>query len=329
MTTPIQPARCERCGQPVLPDPNTPGGWVDQLNSRSCGGNPQFPHTATAPGQGPPSAWTPYPAAPETDQRGGGKKGWLIGGSVAGVVVVLAVVVVLVVTLTGKSDQTAAAPTQATPAATSGNAAAADANAPVPCDPGTEQGQSCFPPTVTGQAFLDRIKQKQEWPCFKKGDKDESGMNVSEPGVCRASNSAAQPYIVQMTIGYDTDTHDSQGKMTMVRVLASTGARSWKNEQTDSGKTKAIAVDAMGIAVANLWPEDKALQEEAKQAYAKIAEECAAGKGGLGPKTALRNGLEVACDPVTTTTVTGPNGPLISITQTMQIEAPYLIPGGN
>lgn len=279
-----------------------------------------------------PPAWTPYPSAPEPGpgpEPRGSKKGWLIGGSVAGVVV-LAVIVVLIVTLTGKSGRTATAASQAPPAATpSSSAPAADPNAPVPCDPAVEAGPSCFPPTVTGQAFLDRIKQKQEWPCFKKGDKDESGMNVSEPGVCRASNSTAQPYIAQMTIGYDTDTHDAQGKMTMVRILASTGARSWKNEQTDSGKTKALAVDAMSIAVANLWPDDKPLQEEAKQAYAKLAEECTNGKGGLGPKAPLGNGLEVSCDYLTTTTVNGPNGPLTSITQTMQIEAPYLIPDGN
>lgn len=71
------------------------------------------------------------------------------------------------------------------------------------------------------------------------------------------------------------------------------------------------------------------MQDEAKQAYTKLAEECTNGKGGLGPKTPLSNGFEVSCDYVTTTTVNGPNGPLTSITQTMRIEAPYLVPSGG
>ncbi|MFD9957600.1 hypothetical protein [Amycolatopsis sp. NPDC058986] len=299
----------------MLPDPHAHGAWVDQWNGRFCGGNPQFPHLAAQ--QPPPPG-------------GGSKKPWIIGGSILGVVLVIGLVVVLVVTLTGKSGDTAAPASQTPPpsAPASSSAPPTDPNAPVPCDPESRVSRSCFPPKVTGQAFLDRIAQKQKWPCFKKGEKDGAGDTVRDLGVCKAANDVEQPYLMSASIGYDTHTHELQGTMNEVLLVASTTARPWKNEKTDVGKTKDVAINVMGIAVANLWPDDKALQDETKQAFAKIEEQCAGGGRTSvdGPKATLHNGFEVSCSSIDTIGVNDPRGATSTIVQTMRIEAPLRAP---
>jgi hypothetical protein len=244
------------------------------------------------------------------------------------VVLVIALVIVLVLVNKGSSDnnqaQTGPASSSSVPPAPTSSAPPVNPDAPVPCDPDRKTGPFCFPSKVTGQAYLDRIAKDMKWPCYKKGDKDSSNMDVTEPGVCKGTNNVDQPYIVSLEVGYDTDTHDLKGTMSTVNLVASTGARPWKNEKTDPGKTAEIAVNAIAIAVTNLWPDNKDLQKEATDAFKKVQAQCEKMSGAsMDDKTAsLSVGYDVSCGSISTINVGDARGTVTSITETLRIDIP-------
>ncbi|QWF82295.1 hypothetical protein [Amycolatopsis sp. CA-230715] len=327
MTAP-QPSQCQRCGQQVLPDPRSPGVWVDQYNGRFCGGNPQSPHFATP--QGP---WAPMPPGSAPPQ-GGGKKPLIFGG--IGLVLVLVVGIVLALVLTdGSSTDTKAQGSSSAapppPPASSSTAPPADPYAPVPCDPDSPGLNYCFPPKTTGPGFMDVVRKRQTtWKCYKNGEKDSAGNNVDEIEMCDASNNVDQPFSKDWSVGYNTDNFKPNGTMNQVVVVASTGARSWKNEQTDKGKTSELAVELMGITVEMLWPDNKELQQEAKDAFKALQPKCDAGEGGMdGNKAKLKLGYQLSCGSLTPVTVSGDKGPATTFTETMRIELPLGGPNGK
>lgn len=328
MTAP-QPTQCQRCGQPVLPDTRSPGVWVDQYNGRFCGGNPQSPHLGA-----PQGAWAPMPPGGVPPQ-GGSKKPLIFGG--AGLVLVLVVGIVLALVLTdGSSTDTKAQGSSSAappppPASSSSAAPPADPYAPVPCDPDHPGLTYCFPPKTTGAGFMDVVRKRQTtWKCYKHGEKDSVGNNVDEIEMCSATNNVDQSFSKDWSVGYNTDNFKPNGTMNQVLVVASTGARSWKNEQTDQGKTSQLAVELMGITVEMLWPDNKELQQEAKDAFKALHPKCEAGTGGMdGNKTKLKIGYQLSCGSLTPVTIGGDKGPATTITETMRIDIPLEGPNGK
>lgn len=304
MTKRIEPRRCGRCGHPVLP--GSRGAWVDQANGRCCGGNPQYPHLGSDALAFPPPSKTKY---------------WLTGGAlIVGVVMVLGLLAVLGKHLRESKTQQAKAPTSAAKPASAPPAP----GAPVPCDPDDKKGAFCFPADISGPKLIERINKVQQWPCFKQGQKGSDGMEVAEVELCQGSNTADQPYVKSFAIGYDTDTFDSRGTMSTLHIIASTKARSWKNETTDANKTADLAVTIFDTAVSHLWPDSPALRASAKSTFEQAQAKCTKAHGAsLDSLTArMPEGYVVSCSSISPVSVTNEQGVVTSITESMTIDIP-------
>lgn len=345
MTGPLQPSTCTRCGQPVLPDPQTAGFWVDQQNGRYCGGNPQFPHLAQAapgtpqgqppgapPGQAPfgqqpygqpfgqsygqPFGQQPFGAPPQPKKSG---TVWWVAGGVA--LLAIAVVVTLVLVLPGDSDEQNTAqggPAPAPPPTSS--SPAPEPGASVPCDPDAEYGMRCYPPEVDGSAFIKRLGKAQGWQCNRKGEKDEYGDDVDRIEECNARNNVDQPYAKSISIGYDTDNFEPTGTMNEVYISASTSAREYKGESVDNRLTGELADTAFGIAIDNLWHDKKQLRQSFEAAYRKIRDACAS-ETATPPTAKHELGYEISCSPGSAISINGDKGTVTTITESIRITA--------
>ncbi|TDD23694.1 hypothetical protein [Nonomuraea diastatica] len=298
---------CARCGAPVLADRHAPGWWVDQWNGRHCGGDARFPHQAPQ----------------KKPRKKQGHTLWIVAGCVAAVAVLAAAVVVVVVLNRGPDEPAVAqvAPTRPStqekePSATPDRPKAAEA--PVPCEPGKERSRYCFPSTTRGAGFLARIEKAMKWRCYEAGEKDRSGLKLSN-AECQAVNSVDQSYTKRVSIGYETHDREKGGAMNEVKVVASTHA---ENRGTTVKNTAALATDAFEIAVIHLWPGNKKLQNEAKQALVKAQRQC---KPDHDPQSVpLSIGYEVGCGTPTPIVVTSKEGkPVMTITQSLDIAIPY------
>ncbi|MEO3891724.1 hypothetical protein [Nonomuraea sp. B5E05] len=276
---------------------------MDQWNGRHCGGDPRFPHQA-----------------PRKKQD---HTLWIVAGCVAAVAVLAAAVVVVVVLNRGPDEPAVAqvAPTRPStrekePSATPDRPKAAEA--PVPCEPGKKRSRYCFPSTTRGPDFLARIEKALKWRCYEAGERDRSGYKVRDPE-CQAVNNVDQAYTKRVSIGYKTHDRAKGGAMTEVDIVASTHA---ENQGTTVRNTAALATDAFEIAVVHLWPGNKKLQNEAKQALAKAQRRC---KPDYDPQSVpLSIGYEIGCGTPIPVTVTSKEGkPVLTITQSLDIGIPF------
>ncbi|MFC4007321.1 hypothetical protein ACFOY2_08815 [Nonomuraea purpurea] len=285
---------------------------MGQWNGRPYGGGPQMPN---------------YPPA----RKKGGHTLWIVAGCAAAVavVVIAAAAVVVMMRKPGErppATQAAQSPAAETPARETPTAASSTKQpdkprapeAPVPCDPGRERGPHCFPASTPGAAFLNRIEKAMKWRCYKSGEKDEAGLTIRDPE-CQATNNVDQAYTKMVSLGYRTAPRQKGGPMQKVYIVASTHA---VNRGTTFKNSAKLGTHAFGIAVTHLWPGNKALQHEAKQALAKVQRACTPNK--MIESVRLSSGYEITCGVPTPVVVDNRQGqPVLTITQSLGIGVPF------
>ncbi|MEU6712091.1 hypothetical protein ABZ897_11500 [Nonomuraea sp. NPDC046802] len=256
---------------------------------------------------------------------------WIVAGcaAVVAVVVVAAVAVVVMMRKPGErpaATQAAQSPAAETPAEETPTAASSTKQpdkprapeAPVPCDPDKERGPHCFPPSTGGAAFLNRIHKAMKWRCYKSGEKDNADLTIRDPE-CQAVNNVDQAYTKRVALGYRTAPRQKSGPMREVFITASTHA---VNQGTTVKNSAKLGTQAFGIAVTHLWPDNKALQREAKQALVKVQRLCTPDK--MIESVRLSAGYEVTCGVPTPVVVDNRQGqPVLTITQSLGIKVPF------
>lgn len=305
MTNPIQPSKCIKCGKPVLPDPETPGVWVDQENGRHCREDPRQPHEGGSP------------AVADVEKKSNLKLILIIGGAIT---VLISLVAVIAITLAMvflspdgffSSDNKPQAKNPPAPDTVEPGKDSTDQSAPgaiVPCNPDMPHGFQCFPPDeVTGEQFLERIAQSTQWNCFKLG---EEGNTTGSVGSCEGSDEKS------LGVSYDTDTHDEHGTMNEVSLHASAST----TEDLDQTLEEVI-----NIALPNLWPDNKEWQQEAADLLTQVKGECfKEGAHPIDPVIApMSLGYEITCTAPILLNIGAEDGSTFtSVSQTLRIEAP-------
>lgn len=298
---------CGRCGWAVQPDRQAPGFWVDQWNGRHCGGDPRYPH---------------YTAVAKKSNTA-----LIVVGCVGGVVI-LAAAAALVAVVTRGADGPIAAPAERSssgiPTAEAGAPPSADARsgeepakprdpeAPVPCEE-RSRVMHCFP--VSGPELVARIKKTPKWRCHKAGEKDDSGRTLREPE-CRTRN---QTNTRSASIQYAAYPRGDGSKMEGVRI--SGAARALNGAVTAQDATK-VSTEVFEMAVTHLWPDDTALQREARKALAGLRKkEC---RPAVEPETVkLSAGYEISCMTWKPITVKHNDGQVVTtISDSVRISVP-------
>ncbi|MEV0612722.1 hypothetical protein AB0I81_05290 [Nonomuraea sp. NPDC050404] len=315
---------CPRCGLPVLPDRQAPGYWLDQWNGRFCGGDQRFPHLAPVP--------------PARSPGGAGLVLWIVAGVVAAVAVLVGAAILFVVMNREASEPATVAqserePTRSpTPSADPSSDPSADPSADpssdpsrpampeaaVPCDPARDNAAYCFPDSLKGPEYLQRIKKAMKWDCYEKGEKDKYGSKMLE-AECQGRNTVDQSYDKSASISYQRPTSKDDGTMDRVSIVASTAA---EQGGTTPRNTTNLARDILDIATTHLWPDNAALRKEAERALVKIQRNCM--PDGQYAEVMLSAGYRMTCSVPTPISVRNNAGKVItSITQSVRIEAPF------
>ncbi|SDQ70630.1 hypothetical protein [Thermostaphylospora chromogena] len=350
MSMPFQPIPCTRCGQPVQPDPQAHGMWVDRWNGRYCGGDQRFPHqvpnaAGPLPPHQAPNAAAPFPTPPVPHAAPAKRTTavWVVAGSALAVIVLIAVVAGVFLLRPGPGKPTAAGTSERSPQPVESSAVprqqesqlpqsrqteaeqTAPPYAPVPCDPKRPFGHRCFPPSTTGAEFLERIRKAENWICYRKGEKNRAGYETSR-AECEAFNNKDRPYTLKASIGYDTDILQDDGPMQKVVISAST---SGKNGGATVKETADFAVRVFDIALTHLWPDNEQLRTEAKQAFEKVHALCAKDVRPEDP-VQMPSGYVVSCDPPVAIIINDAKGvPVTTRSYIIHLRAPYVYEVSN
>ena len=183
----------------------------------------------------------------------------------------------------------------------------------------------CFPASVTGPEFLDRVHRNAKWTCTKKGAEDIYGEALEqwEQGICQKEDGRSRPYLQKADISWDTDTHEPTGTLASVSVSASTQYRESKGQTPEAKNTLKLAPVVFDVAIENLWPDNASLQREAKQALAKVLPECAARRSRPEEREVLiPTGYKVSCSDLAPISVKYPDGAVTTITVLMRFDVP-------
>lgn len=351
MSMPFQPIPCTRCEQPVQPDPQAHGMWVDRWNGRHCGGDQRFPHQAIGFPYQPIGTGAPFPAPPAAPSAPAKSTtaAWVVGGSVLVVIVLVVAVAARVFLLQpGSGEPTAAGTSERTPHPTpsaqtaSGQAEAEPTEshpappmptasgqveavptesgqaAPVPCDPQKPSGDRCFPPTIKGAEFLERLREAENWTCYRQGEKNRAGRKVRNPE-CETVTSDNQSYRLTTSIWYENHRQQQDRPMQKVVINVSTVG---VNDGVPMQETLALAPRAFDIALTHLWPDDERLRTEAKEAFEKVHAVCAEIIDAKPVR--MSSGYVVSCFPPITTPTADREGTLVTVrSYSVDIRAPY------
>lgn len=287
----------------MQPDPQAPGFWVDQWNGRHCGGDPRYPHYAVA--------------AKKSNTV------LIVAGCVGGALVLIAAVALAGVFLYKNADKptvvqaepsrpdipTAAPSVSARPSEKPAESSSPEA--PVPCDESQPRGSHCFP--VSGPEFLRRVEKALEWRCYKAGEKDAFGHTVRDPE-CQTRN---QTNTRSARISY---TGHRESKMD--RLSVSAAARGLNGDVQPEEATK-LGTEIFGQVVTQLWPEDQALQREARQALAGLRKDCQDDDPD-NDSAKLSAGYEISCSKLRPITVRHDDGQVVTtISDIMSITVPF------
>ncbi|MBF8194030.1 hypothetical protein ITP53_51850 [Nonomuraea sp. K274] len=297
-----------------------------------------FPHNA-APGEGSPhhapppgnlahhaaAGGFPRHGAPATGRKKTLTTLWVVVGCVAVVALLVVAGAVVFVLNRGEDgpavaqvEQSSSAPDRPTaPPTTKKPDKPKVKDAPVPCEPARERSVHCFPPSMKGPAFLERIHKARKWRCYEEGEKDETGFERSR-NECEAVNNVDQPFTERATIGYEH--YKESSLIDRVIIVASTHA---ENQGTNAKNSADLGNRVFDIAVTHLWPGNARLRQEAKRAYAKLRREC--NQPNSHPDNVqLPTGYAVSCGIPTPVSVENSKGvPVLTITQSMSIEVPF------
>jgi hypothetical protein len=183
----------------------------------------------------------------------------------------------------------------------------------------------CFPPSVTGPQFLDRVHQNDRWTCTKRGGKDIYGevVDLLDQGICQKNDGKSQPYIQKAGIAWDTDTHQPTGTLASVNVSASTQYREFKGETANPQNTLTLAPVVFNVAMKNLWPDNTSLQQEANRALGQVLPKCADLQSKQKDREVLiSTGYKISCSDLAPISIKYPEGTLTTITVLMRFAVP-------
>ncbi|WP_093258596.1 hypothetical protein [Thermostaphylospora chromogena] len=175
MSMPFQSTPCTRCGQPVQPDPQAHGMWVDRWNGRYCGGDQRFPHqvpnaagplpphqppgtTIPLPPHQAPNAAAPFPTPPVPHAAPAKRTTavWVVAGSALAVIVLIAVVAGVFLLRPGPGKPTAAGTSERTSHPTLPEQTASWAETEQTTAEPTRSEQTTAEPTQSGQAAAEQ-----------------------------------------------------------------------------------------------------------------------------------------------------------------------------
>lgn len=231
----------------------------------------------------------PPPTPPRSNKR------WLVVLIVAGVVIVAAGVGVAAFAVSASNDDD---PTPAQPTAdvsfptatTSTTTQPLLPGGPRPCYPDRPDLWRCFPPEITARGLSEAIEARQGWRCFRRGETDDRGFEVSRDVECGRMFTANGELI---TLDVDMETQREAPKRPLRSITVAAGATG-ANSKVARRRTARYMDEAFRLAVREVWP-DGARRGEASAAFKQVSAKCDRLTTDDTPKAITPHGYQIGC----------------------------------
>jgi hypothetical protein len=195
---------------------------------------------------------------------------------------------------------------------------------PVPCDDKFDQ-PLCFPPREVSPQTLYRELTKRSWDCYREGQKDDAGLEVSDTFECSGTQGKVGQISLHHSISANTYESKKSGPLEEISVVATAaeiGDRSGP-KPTDRHVQK-HSVRAFTFMLRRIWGDAHPdWVTEATRTFRTMQPNCRTLKpldNGQSPPTALLSmGYTISCTNPIGFDVEGQT----TITQTAHLDAPY------
>lgn len=194
---------------------------------------------------------------------------------------------------------------------------------PVPCQAKFDS-PLCFPPREVSLTPLLRDLSQRGWDCYREGQTDDAGLEVSDSFACTGGGGTAGQVSLQQSISGDIYFSKKSGPLEQITVSATAGEIGSSGPRPTDREVQKHSVRAFTFMLERIWGRTHSdWVKEAMRTFRTMQPNCRTLKplaNGKSPPTAfLSMGYSISCTNPIGIEVEGQT----TITQTAHLQAPY------